>query len=132
MLATLQKLGVVPSFSRPAVSNDNAYSESLFKTLKYAPAYPAKPFEMIEQARQWVKQFVHWYNHAHRHSGIQYVTPVQRHDGFDVDILVQRKVVYEAAKKRHPERWSGKKRNWEHERIVNLNPSQDHKLRKAA
>ena len=132
MLATLQKLGVVPSFSRPAVSNDNAYSESLFKTLKYAPAYPAKPFEMIEQARQWVKQFVHWYNHTHRHSGIQYVTPVQRHDGLDVDILVQRNDVYEAAKKRHPERWSGKTRNWEHEGIVNLNPSQDHKLRKAA
>ena len=58
MLATLQKLGVVPSFSRPSVSDDNPYSESLFRTLKYTPAYPGKPFESIEAARQWVHGFV--------------------------------------------------------------------------
>jgi len=73
MLATMQKLGIVPSFSRPSVSNDNAYSEALFKTLKYAPSYPSKPFEDIEEARQWVMQFVQWYNHSHRHSKLKYV-----------------------------------------------------------
>ena len=58
MLATLQRLGVVPSFSRPSVSDDNPYSESLFRTLKYTPSYPSKPFESIEAARQWVHTFV--------------------------------------------------------------------------
>jgi transposase InsO family protein len=62
MLATMQKLGVVPSFSRPSVSNDNPYSEALFKTLKYTPAYPSKPFESLDEARQWVLHFVDWYN----------------------------------------------------------------------
>ncbi len=71
MLATLQKLGVIPSFSRPAVSDDNPYSESLFRTLKYTPAYPRQPFESIEAARQWVYEFVPWYNHVHQHSAIQ-------------------------------------------------------------
>ncbi|MCK5919551.1 MAG: IS3 family transposase, partial [Methylococcales bacterium] len=66
MLATLQKLGVVPSFSRPSVSNDNPYSESLFKTLKYTPAYPTKPFASLDEARKWVMKFVTWYNHSHR------------------------------------------------------------------
>lgn len=122
MLATLQKLGVVPSFSRPSVSNDNPFSESLFKTLKYVPAYPSKPFENIDEARRWVATFVDWYNDCHRHSGIKYVTPAQRHNGEDVVILEQRKYVYEEAKKQHPERWSGKTRNWDHESLVRLNP----------
>lgn len=122
MLATMQKLGIVPSFSRPSVSNDNPYSESLFKTLKYSPSYPAKPFESVEQARRWVATFVQWYNHEHRHSGIKYVTPAQRHQGIDWAILEQRKQVYEKAKKQKPERWSGATRNWEHEALVKLNP----------
>lgn len=122
MLATMQKLGIVPSFSRPSVSNDNPYSESLFKTMKYAPSYPSKPFESVIAARQWVAAFVQWYNHSHRHSGIQYVTPQQRHQGEDRAILKQRKRVYEEAKKQHPERWSGATRNWEHESLVQLNP----------
>ena len=122
MLATMQKLGVVPSFSRPSVSNDNPYSEALFKTLKYAPAYPSKPFENLDEARQWVLHFVDWYNDCHRHSGIKYVTPTQRHRGDDVTILEQRKKLYEEAKKKHPERWSGKTRNWSHELTVKLNP----------
>jgi transposase InsO family protein len=132
MLATMQKLGIVPSFSRPSVSNDNAYSESLFKTLKYAPSYPSRPFEDIEKAREWVMQFVQWYNHSHRHSMLKYVTPVQRHQGYDREILEQRKEVYEAAKARNPERWSGNTRNWEHESVVYLNPTQDNENSKAA
>ncbi|MBW2590411.1 MAG: IS3 family transposase, partial [Deltaproteobacteria bacterium] len=78
MLATLQKLGVVPSFSRPSVSNDNPYSESLFRTMKYRPEYPLKPFENIEQAQSWVDGFVFWYNTQHLHSSIRYVTPDDR------------------------------------------------------
>lgn len=125
MLATLQKLGVVPSFSRPSVSNDNPYSESLFKTLKYTPAYPSKPFSSLNEARQWVKEFVTWYNHSHHHSGLKYVTPAQRHSGEDIAILKQRECVYAEAKKRNPQRWSGETRNWGHEPIVKLNPEKE-------
>ena len=70
MLATLQALGVMPSFSRPAVSNDNPFSESLFRTLKYRPAYASQSFANLTVARQWVADFVNWYNHEHRHSAI--------------------------------------------------------------
>jgi putative transposase len=122
MLATLQKLGIVPSFSRPSVSNDNPYSESLFGTMKYTPAYPSKPFEDLDAAREWVKEFVHWYNEEHRHSGIQFVTPAQRHSGEEQSILVDRKAVYEAAKQRNPERWSRETRNWAPVCEVWLNP----------
>jgi putative transposase len=124
MLATLQALGVMPSFSRPAVSNDNPYSESLFKTLKYRPTYPRQSFEDIIAARQWVSAFVHWYNHEHRHSAIRFVTPAERHAGLDAALLHQRINVYEAAKERHPERWSGATRNWQPIRVVHLNPDQ--------
>ena len=79
MLATLQRLGITPSFSRPSVSNDNPYSEALFKTLKYHPGYPERPFDNIETARHWVMGFTHWYNEVHRHSAIKFVTPGQRH-----------------------------------------------------
>lgn len=122
MLATLQALGVMPSFSRPAVSNDNPYSESIFKTMKYRPAYPQRPFENLLAARQWVGTFVHWYNHEHRHSAIGFVTPAQRHAGLDAALLCKRVEVYEAAKAKHPERWSGATRNWQPVTIVHLNP----------
>ena len=122
MLATLQALGVCPSFSRPAVSNDNPYSESLFRTLKYRPEYPTKPFNDLLDARQWVAQFATWYNHEHRHSGIRFVTPAQRHADLDAAILLQRKNVYEAARARTPHRWSGPTRNWERVAEVHLNP----------
>jgi len=124
MLATLQALGVMPSFSRPSVSNDNPYSESLFKTLKYRPAYPLKPFEDLLGARQWVSTFVDWYNNEHRHSTIGFVTPAQRHEGLDAALLQKRINVYEAAKQAHPERWSGDMRNWQHVGVVHLNPDQ--------
>lgn len=136
MLVTMQQLGVVPSFSRPSVSNDNPYSEALFKTLKYAPTYPSKPFLSLNEARQWVSTFVGWYNHSHRHSGLKYVTPEQRHNGEDRAILEQRKHLYENAKKQHPERWSGVTRNWDHETAVKLNPvneqPQDTMMKEAA
>jgi len=125
MLATLQKLGVVPSFSRPSVSDDNPYSESLFRTLKYAPAYPSKPFESVEAARRWVYGFVQWYNNEHRHSAIRYVTPSQRHRGEDQGLLKQRAAVYEAARQRNPQRWSGKTRNWDPVKEVWLNPPKE-------
>jgi putative transposase len=122
MLATLEKLGVVPSFSRPRVSNDNPYAESLFRTCKYRPNYPRKPFESVEQARMWTQQFVQWYNHQHKHSGLKFVTPAQRHDGKADAILRRRELVYEAAKQRCPERWSGATRNWKLKDEVWLNP----------
>lgn len=122
MLGTLQKLGVTPSFSRPSVSNDNPYSESLFKTLKYRPCFPEKPFDTLEDARIWVTKFQQWYNEEHRHSAIMFVTPGQRHRGEDVAILAQRKALYEKAKAACSERWSGNIRNWDRLEIVNLNP----------
>ena len=130
MLATLQKLGVVPSFSRPSVSDDNPYSESLFRTLKYTPAYPSKPFESIEAARQWVHGFVQWYNDEHRHSAIRYVTPSQRDRGEDNDLLEHRKAVYESARQQNPQRWSGRTRNWNPVEEVWLNPPKEHQAEK--
>jgi len=122
MLATLQELGVIPSFSRPSVSNDNPYSESLFRTLKYRPEYPEKPFSNLLSARGWVQGFVDWYNFEHLHSAIQFVTPAQRHTGEDIEILAKRKRVYEQAKLEKPERWSGEIRNWKPVAEVYLNP----------
>ncbi len=122
MLATLQRLGVMPSFSRPSVSDDNPYSEALFKTLKYHPAFPDKPFDSLEEARTWVTSFQHWYNEVHRHSSLKFVTPGQRHRGEDIAILKQRHMLYEAAKARLTGRWSGKTRNWTPVEMVYLNP----------
>jgi putative transposase len=122
MLATLQKLGVMPSFSRPSVSNDNPYSESLFRTVKYCPHYPEHPFKSLNEARQWMTKFVDWYNNDHLHSGIQFVTPDQRHKGEDKVILQHRDNVYRLAKQAHPERWSRNTRNWEWNNIEVLNP----------
>jgi len=122
MLATLQELGIMPSFSRPSVSNDNPYSESLFRTLKYRPEYPEKPFSDLPAAREWVHGFVQWYNNDHLHSSIKFVTPTQRHTGEDVVILAKRQQVYQAAKESHPSRWSGDIRNWDPVTEVYLNP----------
>ena len=122
LLATLQMLGIVTSFSRPRVSNDNPYSEALFRTTKYRPEYPSGPFASIEEARAWVSWFVRWYNTEHRHSAIRFVTPEEKHTGQDVEILARRHAVYEAARARHPERWSGRTRNWSRVEEVILNP----------
>ena len=122
MVATLERLGVLPSLSRPAVSDDNPYSESLFKTLKYRPSYPDRAFSGIDGARAWVSCFVQWYNTEHLHSAIRFVTPSSRHSGLDPAILARRSVVYEKAKRRNPRRWSGKTRNWSPITEVFLNP----------
>jgi putative transposase len=122
MIATLQWLGVVPSFGRPHVSDDNPYSEALFRTLKYTPAYPRMPFASIEQARAWVARFVDWYNAEHRHSGIRYVTPDERHFGRERNVLAARRLVYESARRKHPARWSRGIRDWTPIGTVVLNP----------
>lgn len=136
MLATMQKLGVVPSFSRPSVSNDNPFSESLFKTMKYTPTYPDRPFESVTAAREWIKTFVRWYNGTHRHSGLKYVTPEQRHRGQDTALLEARSQLYLKARERHPERWSGGIRDWKPVSSTTLNPSsaetKGEKLKQAA
>jgi putative transposase len=122
MLATLQKLGVAASFSRPSVSNDNPYSEALFRTLKYRPEYPSKPFASVHEAQAWVDEFVAWYNTEHLHSAIKFVTPEDRHQGREDLILAHRTWVYQQARKRSPSRWSGQTRNWQPVRVVRLNP----------
>jgi transposase InsO family protein len=121
MLATLERLGVMPSFSRPRVSDDNPFSEALFRTLKYVPEYP-RVFTTIEHAREWVAAFVDWYNNGHLHSGIGYVTPASRHNGEDIDVLTRRRATYEAAKNSHPERWSRNTRSWSRPGHIILNP----------
>ncbi|MEQ8156461.1 MAG: IS3 family transposase [Clostridiaceae bacterium] len=121
-LTTLEKLGVQSSFSRPRVSNDNPYSESLFKTMKYIPSFPGNGFATLQDARVWVKKFVYWYNHVHLHSGIQYLTPYQRHYDLSENIIEKRKQVYSMAKEKHPERWSKEIRKWELPKYVSLNP----------
>ena len=124
MLATLQALGVMASLSRPAVSNDNPYSESLFKTLKYRPEYPLEPFVELAAARAWATMLVRWYNEEHRHSAIRFVTPAERHANRDEAILTQRSSVYAIARAQNPLRWKGTTRNWRRVDTVYLNPDQ--------
>lgn len=124
LLATLQKLGVVPSFSRPHVSDDNPFSEAAFRTLKYRPGYPLRPFESLEDARAWVANFVRWYNEEHRHSGIAFLTPEQRHSGQGPQLLAHRRAVYAQAKQKNPKRWSGSARAWQEPEKVFLNPDE--------
>ena len=122
MKATLQRLGVIPSFSRPRVSDDNPYSEALFRTMKYRPEYPSGAFETIGQAQAWVDDFVRWYNTCHLHSAIRFVTPDDRHYGREEVILANRREVYGKARRRHPGRWSRNTRNWDPVPLVWLNP----------
>lgn len=123
MLATLYQLGITPSNSRPRVSNDNPYAESLFKTLKYRPDYQPKGFATLQEAREWVSLFVQWYNYEHHHSGLKFLTPDQRRSGQSQEILEKRHQVYEAAKEKYPERWNGRAtRDWSLPDTVYLNP----------
>ena len=112
MLSTLQRLGAVPSFSRPRGSDDNPYSEVQFRTLKYHPDYLDHAFPDLVRARAWVKQFARWYNTKHQHSSINFVTPHERHSGIDRDVLTSRDVVYNQAKRRRPNWWTRTTGNW--------------------
>lgn len=124
MLAMLQTLGVIPSFSRPSVSDDNPYSEALFKTLKYHPTFPKwEKFAEINGSRAWCEKFYIWYNQVHLHSALKFVTPLQRHNGEDEVIRQKRHMIYQIAKKQNPQRWSGNSRNWSLPKIVTLNPN---------
>lgn len=112
MRSTLQQLGVIPSFSRPNVSNDNPYSESLFKTLKYRPSYPIRPFKSLDDANAWVEAFVNWYNNEHLHSSLGFMSPEDVHTGQYVSKLKKRINTYEQAKRKKPTRWSQNIRTW--------------------
>ncbi|MCP3913929.1 MAG: IS3 family transposase [bacterium] len=123
LLAFLQSLGIVSSFSRPSVSNDNPYSEALFRTAKYRVQYPRTAFESVEAARRWARWFVAWYNTEHRHSAIKFVTPHERHAGEDLAILAARAALYEAARAKNPKRWTKGTRDWSPVETVVLNPA---------
>ena len=124
MLAMLQELGVIPSFSRPSVSDDNPYSEALFKTAKYHHSFPwLNKFASILDARTWGENLVTWYNNTHLHSALKFVTPAQRHSGKDDVVRMKRNNVYQTAKLQHPERWSGNTRNWLVTKVATLNPN---------
>jgi putative transposase len=122
MRATMIDLGVEASFSRPRVSNDNAFAEALFRTAKYCPQWPERPFDTLEEARLWVQGFVAWYNDEHRHSGLKYVSPSQRHRGEADELLAKRRQLYDAARTQNPARGSGENRNWHLADSVYLNP----------
>jgi len=132
LLSKMYELGITPSRGRPRVSNDNPYSESLFRTLKYCPQWPQNGFASLDAARAWVRDFMRWYNNEHRHSRIRFVTPAERHRGLDHQVLARRHELYERAKGKKPERWSGRTRNWEPIGTVLLNPDREQQVEKRA
>jgi putative transposase len=132
VLAMLHWLGIEPSYSRPRVSDDNPYAEALFRTAKYRPEFPVKGFAELDAARQWAERFVHWYNDEHRHSGIAYVTPAQRHAGQDRALLAARHELYQQARHSNPRRWSGQTRDWTPVATVTLNPERDNVIQTTA
>jgi len=129
VLAMLYWLGIKPSYSRPRVSDDNAFAEALFRTAKYRPEFPAKGFADLDAARQWAARFVHWYNHEHRHSAIGYVTPAQRHAEQDRALLASRHALYQQARQANPRRWTRQTRNWVSAGAVTLNPERTTTIR---
>jgi len=132
LLSKLYDLGITPSRGRPRVSNDNPYSESLFRTLKYCPQWPKDGFADLDAARSWVRDFIRWYNHEHRHSRIRFVTPAQRHRGEDQEVLAKRHALYQQARNQHPHRWSGATRNWQPIGADTLNPEREQSALKMA
>lgn len=129
---TLQRLGIFASYSRPGVSDDNPFVESLIGTMKARVGYPKKPFESLEEAQAWVDSFVRWYNEEHRHSALNWVTPMARHTGEESKLLRRREETYRSARARHPERWSRDIRNCKPAPPVTLNPARVDKVYKAA
>lgn len=124
----LETLNIQKSFSRPRVSNDNPYSESMFATLKYRPQFPHRGFETVEAARKWVHSFVDWYNNTHKHSGINFVTPQECHTASHYALLKNRDELYRQAKERNPERWTRSTRNWSPRKHSALNPLKEEEL----
>lgn len=100
----LADLGVTKTHSRPHVSDDNPYSESQFRTLKYRPDFPDR-FGSIEDARGFCQTFFHWYNHKHHHSGIGLLPPAVVHFGQGEAVIIRRQTVLTAAFQAHPERF---------------------------
>ena len=121
LAAKLAELGISLSFSRPCVSNENAYAESWFRTMKYHQSYPLRRFRDPLSVQAWVDGFVDWYNTEHRHSGIKYVTPNQRHYGEADEICTIRQQTYEQARQQHPRRWARPPRDWSQPQIVRVN-----------
>lgn len=127
-----ESLKITGSHSRPRVSNDNSYVETLFRTLKYVPEWPSEGFTALAGARKWVARLVQWYNDEHRHGEISCVTPSQRPRGEDAGQLKARREVCEGARRRHPERWSGSRREWAYKEAVTLNPDRENTVQKKA
>ncbi|WP_080266779.1 IS3 family transposase, partial [Vibrio parahaemolyticus] len=125
MKAKMEELGVTSSYSRPRVSDDNPYVESLFRTLKYIPNWPSEGCASLEESRAWVDRFVKWYNNEHKHRGRHYVTPSERHAGKDSEILQKRAAVLEVRREQNPERWSGEIRNCKPVGDVHRNPEKE-------
>jgi transposase InsO family protein len=125
LLAFLNGLEVTNSFNRPRTSNDNAYIESFFRTLKYSPGYP-NHFKSIEDSRYWMADFIDWYNNYHLHSAIGYVTPNQKRSGKHNRIYKKRNKTLEKAKKLNPGRWGSRKtKEWIVDNHVILNKDKD-------
>ena len=104
-LDLLGELAITASHSRPRVSNDNAMSESQFKTLKYQPDYPGR-FDDYDHAMRWCEDYVHWYNHQHHHSSLAGFTPYQVFSGEYQNLVKTRQAALDAMYSRHPERFT--------------------------
>lgn len=120
LVAFLTHLRVGLSYSRPRVSDDNPFIESFFRTVKYHVGYP-KYFPSLAFAREWLADFIAWYNTDHRHSGIGYVTPDQKHHGMDIALFELRQTTLNSAATFHPERFVKGPRTVTPIRTVRLN-----------
>ena len=109
-----------------------ADAESLFRTAKYRPEFPAQGFVSLDEARAWAAEFVRWYDIEHRHSGTRYVGPQQRHAGDDQPVRAARHALHTQARQRNPRRWSGNTRDWSHIGVVTLNPERESPINMAA
>ncbi|PRR84501.1 Integrase core domain protein [Clostridium vincentii] len=123
--AKLEVLGVLSSYSRPRVSNDNPFSEAQFRTLKYRSNYPQDGFKTLDDARIWVSIFVDWFNNEHYHSGLNFLTPNSRHNREDNKIMEHRRKVYESTRQLCPQRFNKGIRTWKSPEKVALNPTDE-------
>lgn len=131
VLALMHQLQITPSHSRPRVSNDNAFAESLLRTTKYHPSYPPEGFGSLKEAREWAHQFVSYYNQEHKHRSLNFVTPHQKHTSQDRKILADRHKVLEKKRSENPARWPNKNvRNCNPTLTVNLYPIDNRTLEK--